>query len=582
MGSYSNGRPCRARTESILKKLKGKPFSALRQYASLLRPTRLAAVGSIVVLALSGVAEALGLASILPLLNQENPTLASILPVLAMLTLFLVLSTMLKYFGDALISRVTTAVEARARRELMERLVKGPWPEVSKLGQGEITAAVMSEATQLSNGTYALLSGAGTLVVVLILFTASAVLTPSLLGLALLFILASALIFRLRLKYVRQNERSLSATTTEIAEEVSSSLGDVKFLRESGSDTEWLSRSQRNADLLGRLRQRQIMLPAGTRTMVDSVAALFLALVVGLALMVQGDITLGLVFVALFYRIIPRVQAVQNQLNTALGQVTWVEKWNARMLALADRGAPELTAEPTAQRSSSLGDIPPSLSLRGVSHHFAGRASPALSKVDLEIASGERVAILGPSGSGKTTLLDILLGLFPPSEGTLLVDGEALAHHQWDMFRRTIGIVPQDVPIRRGSLAENIYWDRQADPERLRHVLKMAQLEGFVAQLPEGAESFIDSKSIGLSGGQRQRVGLARALYRRPSLLVLDEATSALDMDTELAILQAVQRIPWSMTVVVVTHRHAALNFVDRRIDLADGRIRNNENMELG
>lgn len=566
-----------------MKKYKDRPFSAFRQYSALLRPTSLAAAGSIAVLALSGLAEALGLASILPLLNQEKPTILSILPVLASLTLFLVLSTILKYLGDSLISRVTTAVEARARRELMGRLVKGPWPEVGKLGQGEITAAVMSEATQLSNGTYALLSGAGTLVVVLILFAASAVLTPSLLGLALLFILASALIFRWRLKHVRQNERSLSATTTEIAEEVSSSLGDVKFLRESGSDTEWLSRSQKNADLLGKLRRRQIMLPAGTRTMVDTVAALFLALVVGLALLVQGDITLGLVFVALFYRIIPRVQAVQNQLNTALGQVTWVEKWNTRMAALADRDIREPVERPAASKISSLGAVPPGFSLRGVSQHFPGRSSAALCSIDLEIAPGERVAILGPSGSGKTTLLDILLGLFPPSEGTVLIDGEALSDHQWNVFRRTIGIVPQDVPIRRGSLAENIYWDRQADPELLARVVEMAQLEGLVEQLPDGAESHIDSKSIGLSGGQRQRVGLARALYRRPSLLVLDEATSALDMETELALLLAVQDIPWPMTVVVVTHRHAALDFVDRRIDLAAGSIRNShENMELG
>ncbi|TSE14715.1 ABC transporter ATP-binding protein [Arthrobacter sp. KBS0703] len=566
-----------------MKKHKSKPLSAFRQYTSLLRPTGLAAFGSIAVLALSGVAEALGLASILPLLNQDEPTMLSILPVLATLTLFLVLSTMLKYLGDSLISRVTTVVEARARRELMERLVKGPWPEVGKLGQGEITAAVMSEATQLSNGTYALLSGAGTLVVVLILFAASAVLTPSLLGLALLFILASALIFRWRLKHVRQNERNLSATTTEIAEEVSSSLGDVKFLRESGSDGEWLSRSQENADLLGRLRRRQIMLPAATRTMVDTVAAVFLAVVVGLALLVQGDITLGLVFVALFYRIIPRVQAVQNQLNTALGQVTWVEKWNTRMAALADRDVREPAAKSVGFRESSLGAAPPGFSLRGVSQHFPGRSSAALCSVDLEIAPGERVAILGPSGSGKTTLLDILLGLFPPSEGTVLIDGEALNDDQWSVFRRSIGIVPQDVPIRRGTLAENIYWDRQADPELLARVVEMAQLDGFVGQLPHGAESHIDSKSVGLSGGQRQRVGLARALYRRPSLLVLDEATSALDMETELALLLAVQDIPWPMTVVVVTHRHAALDFVDRRIDLAAGSIRHNhENMELG
>ncbi|WP_162254929.1 ATP-binding cassette domain-containing protein [Arthrobacter sp. Soil762] len=542
-------------------------------------------MGSIIVLALSGVAEALGLASILPLLNQGSPTIGSLLPILTLLTVFLVLSTLLKYLGDSLISRVTTSVEAKARRHLMERLVAGPWLQVGKLGQGEITAAVMSEATQLSNGVYSLLSGIGTCVVVIILITASAVLTPSLLGLAFLFIVVSALIFRLRLKHVRQNERRLSGTTTEIAEDVSSSLSDIKFLRESGSDREWLMRSQESADLLGRLRRRQIMLPSATRTMVDSVAAVFLALVVGLALLIQGDITLGLVFVALFYRIIPRVQAVQNQLNTALGQITWIEKWDARMASLADShiGSSGLDMMPSEGSSSRSGEDPPEFILRGVSHSFPGRHVAALAEIDLVIRSGERVAILGPSGSGKTTLLDILLGLFPPSAGIIRVNGADLNVDAWGDFRRSIGIVPQDVPIRRGTMAENIHWDRPADVELLARVLRMTQLEELVDQLPSGVDSFIDSKSIGLSGGQRQRVGLARALYRQPSLLILDEATSALDLDTERAILEAVSRIPWEMTVIVVTHRQAALDFVDRRIDLVNGRIlHSHQNMELG
>jgi len=549
-----------------------------------LKPFRLAALGSIIVLALSGVAEALGLASILPLLNQSSPSIGSILPILGLLTLFLVLSTLLKYFGDALISRVTTSVEAKARRHLMERLVTGPWLQVGKLGQGEITAAVMSEATQLSNGVFSLLSGIGTFVVVVILFAASAVLTPSLLGLALLFIVISGLIFRQRLKHVRQNERKLSGTTTEIAEDVSSSLSDIKFLRESGSDRQWLVRSQESADLLARLRRRQIMLPAATRTMVDSVAAVFLAVVVGLALLIQGDITLGLVFVALFYRIIPRVQAVQNQLNTALGQITWIEKWNERMASLADANVRASEVDvPSGVSNSRSEDGPPGFLLRGVSHYFAGRDVAALDEIDLVIRSGERVAILGPSGSGKTTLLDILLGLFPPSAGVIQVNGEDLNIDQWGDFRRSIGIVPQDVPIRRGTLAENIYWDRAADSDLLEQVLRMTQLAELVCQLPSGTDSFIDSKSIGLSGGQRQRVGLARALYRQPSLLVFDEATSALDLGTEKAILEAVNKIPWQMTVIIVTHRQAALDFVDKRIDLVNGKIRHShQNLELG
>ncbi|WP_159630967.1 ATP-binding cassette domain-containing protein [Arthrobacter sp. 8AJ] len=500
------------------------------------------------------------------------------------MTTFLIASSLLKYWGDGLISKVTTSVEARGRRQLMERLVSGPWMEVGKLGQGEVTAAVMSEATQLSNGVFSLLSGAGTAVVVIILISASAVLTPSLLALALLFIVASAIIFRQRLKHVRLNETRLSAETTDIAEEVTSSLSDIKFLRESGSALDWLMRSQGSADVLGRLRRRQIMLPAATRTMVDSIAAIFLALVVGLALIVQGDITLGLVFVALFYRIIPRVQAVQNQINTALGQVTWIEKWESRMEALSEAPADASVLQDPVLKSCEVSwDRPPELVVRGVSHVFAGRDRPALDGIHLTISSGESLAVLGPSGSGKTTLLDILLGLFPPTSGSLEVNGKVLTPRDWNAFRRTIGIVPQDVPIRRGTVADNVLWGMSMDRRLLEEVIGMTQLHGLIGELPLGLDSFIDSKSIGLSGGQRQRIGLARALYRQPKLLVLDEATSALDLNTEKAILEAVAKVPWTMTVIIVTHRLAALDYVDRRVDLVNGKIQHSQqSMELG
>jgi ABC-type multidrug transport system fused ATPase/permease subunit len=534
-------------------------------------------VAAISVAALSGCAEALGLMALMPLLNQRDPSWETLWPILLMLASFLVAATFLKLAADALVSTVTTRVEARARKELTERLIFAPWPQVGRLGQGEVTAAVMSESTQVSNGVYAFLSGASSLVVVFILFISAAVVTPALLGVTVVFILVSILVFRIRLRYVRMNERSIAETTANVGEEISSALGEIKFLRESGSDRSWLKSAWTNADELARLRRRQILLPSVTRSMIDSVAAIFLAIVVALAVLWLDDIALGLVFVALFYRIIPRVQAVQTSFNTAHGQAEWIKRWDERISSLGGSRPLEASALSSQEPHEVLeiGDMrPPHIQFAQVSHTYTGRETPVLKNVSLEIGAMEKVAFVGASGSGKTTLLDLMLGLFPPSSGQVLIDGLELDADGWRRFRSGIGIVPQEVPLRRGSLADNVYWDRVPDKVQLHRALKIAQLTTFVSELPDAEESFIDSKSIGLSGGQRQRIGLARALFRRPGLLVLDEGTSALDVQTERALLDALDNVDWDMTVVIVTHRPTALANVQRTVELVRGEIK--------
>lgn len=553
---------------------------SLGLYGAVLRPVRVRASLAIAVSALSGMAEAMGLIALTPLLGNSDPQWSTILPALIALTVFLIASSLLKLAADALISTVTTRVEARARKELTRSLIFAPWSSVGRLGQGEVTAAVMSESTQVSNGVYALLSGAGNLVVVIILAATAAVVTPPLLAVTIVFIIVSVLVFRSRLSYVRANEKTISAMTSDVGEEISSALGEIKFLRESGSDRVWLATAWSNADQLAKLRRRQILLPSVTRTMIDSLGALFLSLVVAMALVLLQDITLGLVFVALFYRIIPRVQAVQTLLNTAYGQATWVSRWNARMEMLevvphlTETGLRGAAKEPSQTPTSTIDMLgAPSIRLDLVSHMYPGRDGLVLNEVNLDIKSGETVAFTGQSGSGKTTLLDLILGLFPPTSGHVLVNETSLDHVAWALFRDKIGLVPQEVPLRRGTFAENIYWGNEPHEEQLLLAIQMAQLEEFVAQLPNGRNTFIDSKTIGLSGGQRQRIALARALFRRPSLLVLDEGTSALDHSTEAAVFDAIHSADWEMTVILVTHRPAGLLHVGRVIELSQGKI---------
>jgi ATP-binding cassette subfamily B protein len=215
------------------------------------------------------------------------------------------------------------------------------------------------------------------------------------------------------------------------------------------------------------------------------------------------------------------------------------------------------------------------LAFEGVGFRYPeGRFS--LAGVDLRIAAGEHVGIAGATGGGKSTLLDLLMGLLEPDEGTILVDGRPLDAVSRPAWQAGLAHVPQSIYLADDTIAANIAFPRQAegmDPERLGAAVRAAQLESFVAGLPEGLETYVGERGVRLSGGQRQRIGIARALYRRPRLLILDEATSALDEATEAAVLAALQQLRGDLTLVTVAHRTTTLASCDRLIRVEGGRV---------
>ncbi len=209
--------------------------------------------------------------------------------------------------------------------------------------------------------------------------------------------------------------------------------------------------------------------------------------------------------------------------------------------------------------------------------HFSYESAPteALSGVSLQIKRGEAVGLVGPSGSGKSTLIDVLLGLLAPTSGRVLVDGINinLSLRKW---QNHIGYVPQSIFITDDSLRSNVAFGVPKDEitdSAVRAAIRSAQLEEFVATLPNGLDTVVGERGVRLSGGQRQRIGIARALYHNPSVLVLDEATSSLDTETEHGVMQAVQALQGEKTVIIVAHRLSTVEYCDRLYRLEDSRI---------
>src|SRR5262249_15606999 len=198
----------------------------------------------------------------------------------------------------------------------------------------------------------------------------------------------------------------------------------------------------------------------------------------------------------------------------------------------------------------------------------------AVRDVDLTIPAGSTVGLVGPSGSGKTTLAELILGLLEPTRGEIRIDGMALSEEHCADWQRTVAYVPQHSFLFDTSLAENIALaSERIDPERLREALRLAQLDELVATLPHGNREIIGEHGVRLSGGQRQRVGIARALYRRASVLVLDEPTSALDGLTESEVMTTLEALRGQCTIILVAHRPSTVRRCDRIYEMAEGAV---------
>ncbi|CAN5294971.1 ABC transporter ATP-binding protein [soil metagenome] len=198
-----------------------------------------------------------------------------------------------------------------------------------------------------------------------------------------------------------------------------------------------------------------------------------------------------------------------------------------------------------------------------------------LSGVSLTIGPGDDVGIVGATGAGNSTLINLLLGLFDPTAGEVTVGGRPLHKCRTD-WQLSIGYVPQEILLIDDTIRANIAFgvdSTEIEEAWLESVLRIAQLETFVASLPDGLDTVVGEQGVRLSGGQRQRLGLARAFYHRPTVLVLDEATSALDSETEARIMDTIALLRGSLTVITVSHRLSTLKHCDRIYFLRSGGV---------
>ena len=356
---------------------------------------------------------------------------------------------------------------------------------------------------------------------------------------------------------------------TKILQHLQEGFGGAKDVKILGRENEFLSQHEKHLGESIRINRIYNVILTLPRSFMEIITIVGLCLLV-VSMVVRdrplADIVpiLGL-FAAAAFRVMPSINRLLMATQTLI--------FNRSIIGSVYRDFLLDTQE--VNNSLHLVPFTKQLELKDVSFKYPTATTPSLQNVSLVVNRGEAVGFVGPSGAGKSTLVDVILGLFAPTSGVVSVDGCDVQQNLRN-WQNQIGYVPQAIYLTDDTLRRNVAFglnDENIDDDLVREAIRLAQLQEFVATLPDGLETVVGERGVRLSGGQRQRIGIARALYHKPSVLVLDEATSSLDTPTEHGVMQAVQALQGSKTVIIVAHRLSTVEYCDRLYRIEDSRI---------
>lgn len=267
-----------------------------------------------------------------------------------------------------------------------------------------------------------------------------------------------------------------------------------------------------------------------------------------------------------------------TQVLFSLGMVSNILNMAVRALASSARVEEVLKEKPVQElpeRGAGLADIRGQVTFERVSFTYASTSRPAVEDVSFQAEAGETIGIIGPTGSGKSTLMDLVPRFYDATSGRVKIDGTDVREIDPGRLRRAIAVVPQKALLFSGSILENLRWgDERASEEDVKKAACIACADEFVSAFPNGYETDLSQGGVNLSGGQKQRLSIARALVRKPRILILDDCTSALDANTEARVLQGIRQETADMTVLLISQRISTVMRADRILCLEDGRVK--------
>jgi ABC-type multidrug transport system fused ATPase/permease subunit len=473
----------------------------------------------------------------------------------------------LRNVSESYLLKIRARVESHSRKRMARALLDTEWAAFLSLRMGDVSNAVVIEGMQMATGLTFFIQSVSSMVIVTGLLGCAFLVSFEMTLYTTLFGLAGLPVFVWAIGKTRQHSKTLSDTLANINNCTADIFGNIKFFKASGLTKDVDLAVSTAFDDYGNAFFRTNIFSFVMRFAVECGGVVFISAFL-LACLTFDDVSLasGLIFLAIFYRIIPRVLTVQQNLYLAQSYLPWYETWAKRLEFLQ------------ANRAGVGGQVPPvfdsKIKLNQLTFCYPGAKQPALQDISFTVEKGDCIAIVGASGSGKSTLVDVLCGLLTSYEGKMTLDGVDFRHVRLDGWQRKIGLVMQEAPLFHASIAQNISWgDKVPDMGRVRQAAMQAYATEFIDDIPGGFDAQVGEKGARLSGGQRQRIALARAIYRRPWLLILDEATSALDGESEKRIQDTLTAEKGKRTILMVAHRLKTVRMADFIYVMSGGRI---------
>ena len=514
-----------------------------------------------------------------PMENRELLLVAGVIAIVALLA-----SNVVNLVAEYARTRYAHNFGHWLRVRLLRQMVSQPYTYFLQRNSGDLLKKVMGDVMNYSSGVLLPLLDSFARGLTAIFLLATLFLVQPVIALSAATVLGGfyVIIFRVLARKRREANESLTTSFGGSYLEAQQLLSGIKPVKVHRAEEHFLTRFAHHSAVVAQMYARVPVFANSPRYLVEPLAFGGLVLAVVL-LALKGrefsDILPNLGVMALAgYRLLPSVQLLYGQLTSissmrnAMDEVydEFVAAETNKSVAPAIHGYALAPARPLSWK-----DV---ITLREVSFRYPGALRPAVDGLCLSISKDSSLGVIGPTGSGKSTLVDLLLGLYQPTAGEILIDGRPLTSALVPSWQATIGYVPQDIFLIDDTITRNVAFglpDTEIDPARLREACAMAQILDFIeGELPDGFDTNTGERGIRLSGGQRQRIGLARALYHRPSLLVLDEATSALDIATEARLLEALRSLAGKLTMVVAAHRLSAVENCDQLLNLSEMTVR--------
>jgi ABC-type multidrug transport system fused ATPase/permease subunit len=461
------------------------------------------------------------------------------------------------------------------RRDTYARLISLPMTFFAQRRVGELASRLSSDLIQIEDTLITILPQFLRQTTILIggiaLIAVTSLQLTGIMLASLPVIIVAAVIFGRKTRKISREAQDRLADTATIVEETLQGILNVKAFSNEGYE---LNRYHVGLGSFLTTTLRGARLRAAFVAFIIFALFGFIVLVLwsGARLLQQGEITFGQ---------LTRFGLYTTFVAGAMGQ--FAELYSQLQKAIGATGRVRELLRETGEVEVLLGPTPPSTlpRLRGdivfENVHFSypsRQGVEVLHAVNLAAASGQRIALVGPSGAGKSTLISLLLRLYDPSSGRLLIDGRDARDYRLTELRGQMSMVPQEVLLFGGSIADNIAYGKPgAGADEIEQAARQANAHEFIQAFPERYATLVGERGIKLSGGQRQRVAIARAILKNPAILILDEATSSLDSESERLIQEALETLMRGRTSFIIAHRLATVRHADRIIVIAGGRV---------